>query len=331
MPQYRAETAVFDGEPTVVLADDRGQKVEIALHGAALLRCLVRRNGQPFDIAWGYRSGAEIRARSGSHFAILAPFAGRVADARYTFDGWWHDLEPGVQGPQRGFRHGFVRDADFEVVALEADDDAATVTLSTHAIRQRQGYPFPIDVSVRFTLDATGLTLDADLHNVGFETAPCFFGWHAYFRVGAGRADDWTLTIPAAVTIATDEAMIPVAGGTAYRPLDDAKELDFRQPRTIGSAILDHGYAKLTPAADGTLRSRLADPPTGFAIEVWQERGVIHAFTGDTLGAGARSAIALEPMECMADAFNRPEWRRAIALPAGAHRAFRCGVAWDMS
>jgi aldose 1-epimerase len=326
MTRYTAEHANVGTQPIVVLADAAGRRAWIACHGAALLSLETPRNGSPFDVAWGYRDADEIVARSGSHFAILAPFGGRVGDARYRFDGHDYDLEPGVEGAARGFRHGFVRDADFGVETLLADDTSARCTLATTAIRPRPGYPFSIDLALGFTLDAAGLTLEARMRNVGDSAAPCFFGWHAYFRVGDGRVDDWTLQIPARTTIETDADLIPLPGDAAHVPLERMPTLDFRDARRIGGTVLDNGYAGLAVGDDGRIRTRLADPSGGFAIAVWQERGVMHAFTGDTLGAGARSAVALEPMECMADAFNRPECADGVRLEAGAERVFRCGV-----
>ena len=52
----------------------------------------------------------------------------------------------------------------------------------------------------------------------------------------------------------------------------------------------------------------------------------MHSFTADTVARDVRRAVALEPMECMADAFNRPEWAEAITLAPGATRHFRCGI-----
>lgn len=326
MPRFTASRATLGTQPIVVLADDAGQCARIACHGAALLALEVPRAYGVFDIAWGYRDAAEIEARAGSHFAILAPFGGRVADARYTFDGREHDLQPGAVGDQREFRHGFVRDADFRVAALAADATAARATLATESIRPRAGYPFSIDLAVEFLLDARGLALTARMRNVGDYVAPCFFGWHAYFRVGHGMADDWSLQIPARALIRTDARLIALSGKSAYAALDDAPGLDFRQARRIGNTVLDVGYTDLVPADDGRIHTCLADPASGFAIDVWQERGVLHAFTGDTLGAGARSAVALESMECMADAFNRPECVEAIKLEPGIERVYRCGV-----
>ena len=80
------------------------------------------------------------------------------------------------------------------------------------------------------------------------------------------------------------------------------------------------------PLGDGRIRTHLRDPSSGLSLAVWQERGVMHAFTADTVSRDARRAIALEPMECMADAFNRPECAEAIRLLPGAERSFRCGV-----
>lgn len=326
MTRYTAQRASVGTQPIVVLADDAGRRARIACHGAALLSLETPRNGTLFDVAWGYRDAAEIVARSGSHFAILAPFGGRVADARYSFDGRSEDLQPGATGAAREFRHGFVRDADFAVVELAADGASATATLATTAIRPRPGYPFAIDLAVGFTLDANGLTLQARMRNVGDRAAPCFFGWHAYFRAGGGMADDWMLQIPAQMAIRTDANLIPLPGDAAYVPLDRTPALDFRTARRIGGTVLDNGYAGLAVGDDGRIHTRLADPSSGFAIDVWQERGVMHAFTGDTLGAGARSAVALEPMECMADAFNRPECADEVRLEPGVERVFRCGV-----
>ncbi|HEU0277806.1 MAG TPA: aldose epimerase [Rhodanobacteraceae bacterium] len=326
MAQFRAERSAIGAQPIVVLTDaQRQRRVRIACRGAALLGFEVPRAGTPFDLAWGYRDAAEIVARDGSHFAIMAPFPGRIGDARYEFDGHAYDLAPGVTGP-REVRHGFVRDADFDVEQLVADAGAARLTLATQAIRPRAGYPFAIDLAVEFMLDPAGLTLAAHMHNVGEHAAPCYFGWHAYFRAGPGLSNDWTLEIPAYTTVRTDDKLIVLPGVAAYAPLDSTPELDFRAPRRVGAQVLDNAYTHLVADADGRIRTRLADPASGFGFTVWQERGVMHAFTGDTLGAGARSAIALEPMECLANAFTRPDCADAIRLAPDALRTFRCGI-----
>jgi aldose 1-epimerase len=323
--RYAVGRSLLGGQPIVLLADDSGRRVRIACHGAALLGFEVARGGRSFDIAAGHRDGAEILARPGSRFAIMVPFAGRIADGRYRFDGAAYDLQPGAAPGKRESRHGFVRDADFAVTELAAQAAAARATLST-SIGGHPGYPFAIDLAVSFTLDAGGLALAARMRNGGAEPAPCFFGWHPYFRVSDGFADEWTLEIPAQRLIATGTDLIPLAGNDAYVPLEDAPALDFHRSRPIGGSVLDQGYSSLLAGADGRIRTRLTDRKSGFGLTIWQERGVMHAFTGDTLTRDVRRSIALEPMECMADAFNRPEWAAALRLDPGAERVYRCGV-----
>jgi aldose 1-epimerase len=324
---YSVSRARLGDQAIVELADGATRRrLRIALHGAAVLGFEVPLGDGVWDLADGHRDAAEILARPGSRFAIMVPFAGRIADARYRFDGQLQDLQPGVVGADRASRHGFVRDVEFDLARLEADEARAHAVLTTTAIRPQPGYPHAIDLSVSFTLDDGGLTLEAGMRNVGDTAAPCFFGWHPYFRVAVGEVDDWQLQIPAQTLIRTGADLIALAGAEAYVPLDDAPALDFRQLRRIGDSILDQGYTDLEADADGRIRTHLRDPASGLAIAVWQERGVMHAFTADTVSRDARRAVALEPMECMADAFNRPECAEAIRLEPGAVRQFRCGV-----
>jgi aldose 1-epimerase len=322
---YIVERALIDDQPIVVLQDDAGRRVRIARHGATLIGFEIPLGGGSFDIAAGHREAAEIVARPGSRFAIMAPFAGRIADARYRFEGAEYDLQPGAAPGKRESRHGFVRDADFDVAELVSGAGSARATLST-SIRELPGYPFAIDLSVSFTLDAAGLTLEARMRNASGRPVPCFFGWHPYFRVSDGFADEWLLEVPARALIRTGTDLIALAGNAAYVPLDDAPALDFRRSRPIGGSILDQGYTDPAADADGRIRTRLTDPKTRFGITVWQERGVMHVFTGDTLKRDARRSVALEPMECMANAFNRPEWSGEVRLDPGAERVYRCGV-----
>jgi aldose 1-epimerase len=323
--RYSVARSLLGDQPLLLLQDERGRRVRIARHGAALVGFEVPRGAGSFDIAAGHRDAAEIVARPGSRFAVMVPFAGRIADARYGFDGAQYDLQPGAACAQRESRHGFVRDADFDVAELVAGASSARATLTT-AISARPGYPFAIDLAVSFILDAAGLTLEARMRNACADPAPCFFGWHPYLRVSDRPANEWLLEVPARTLIRTGTNMIALDGDAAYVPLDAAPALDLRHGAPIGDSILDQGYTDLTADADGRIRTRLTEPATGFGMTVWQERGVMHVFTGDTLQRDARRSVALEPMECMANAFNRPEWAAALRLDPGAERVFRCGV-----
>jgi aldose 1-epimerase len=335
MNAFSIEQARLGAQDIVILRDTaRGRVVRIARHGAALIGLEQTIGGTVHQLADGYRDGAEIESRPSSRYAIMAPFANRIEDARYTFDGQSYDLQPGVQGAERAARHGFVRGVDFDIAALDADEQSARVTFATSVIRPGTfaGYPFAIDLAVTFTLDANGVSLLARMRNVGDKAAPCFFGWHPYFRVGASAVDTWELEIPATSFVRMNADSIPLAGAEAYQPMDDApRALDFRQPKPIGATKIDNAYAQLVYGADGRARMHLRDPATGIRIGVWQEKGVALAFTADTVARDVRRSVALEPMESMSNAFNRPDCADAIRLEPGAEREFRCGVEIDVA
>ncbi|MEV8521254.1 aldose epimerase [Dyella marensis] len=326
---YGAERDSVGTHEIAVLEDfARGRRVRIARRGATVISLEQTLGAATLDLADGYRDAAELDSRPSSRFAIMVPFANRIDDARYTFDGESHDLQPGVEGPQRAARHGFVRGVDFELAALGADELGARAEFRTSAIRPdvHPGYPFAIDLSISYLLDADGLTLEASMRNVGERAAPCFFGWHPYFRLDHAPVDSWELQIPAGTIVRTDAAYIPLPGAAAHVPMQEEPALDFRRPRPIGVREINHAYAQLRLDEDGRARTHLRDPDSGLGLAVWQESGVMLAFTADTVTRDVRRSVALEPMESWADAFNRADCFDAIRLEPGTERRFRCGV-----
>ena len=335
MTAFSIELSRLGPHDILILTDvERGRCVRVACRGATLIGLEQTVDGTVHQLADGYRDIEELENRPSSRFAIMAPFANRIADARYAFDGQSYDLQPGVQGAQRASRHGFVRGVDFDVAIQHVDADGAHVTFATSVIRPGAfaGYPFAIDLTVTYTLDAGGLSLRANMRNVGDTAAPCFFGWHPYFRLGDSTVDTWELQIPATTLIRTDADFIPLAGAAAYQPLDEAPPaLDFRRVKPIGRTEINHGYTDLVRDADGRARTRLRNAATGMGVSLWQEHGILLAFTADTVTRDVRRSIALEPMESMSDAFNRADCADAIRLEPGAERSFLCGVEIDFA
>jgi aldose 1-epimerase len=329
MNDFAADRSLLGSHELAVLTDAvRGRRVRIACRGATVLSMEVTHAGRTHDLADGYRDAAELDTRPSSRFAVMAPFANRIAQARYRFDGVEQDLAPGVPESERASRHGFVRGEDFHLDELHADAHGAQALFTTQAIRPgaHPGYPHAIDLAMRYTLTAEGLDVEAIMRNVGDTAAPCFFGWHPYFRVGDTPVDSWELSLPAATLIRVDADYIPLPGDAARVPVGEEPDKDFRQPRAIGAIRLDQAYADPARAADGRIRMQLRDPASGLGLALWQERGVTLAFTADTVTRDARRSVALEPMESWSNAFNRADCAEAIRLEAGAERVYRCGV-----
>nr|WP_239537524.1 aldose epimerase [Dyella mobilis] len=314
----------------IVLRDAaRGRSMHIARRGATVIALEQLVNGTVQSLLDGYRGAAELDSRPSSRSAIMLPFANRIDDARYTFDGREQDLQPGVPADQRASRHGFVRGVDFDVSTRRVTGDAAEITFVTDVLRPGAypGYPYAVDLAVTYTLDAKGLSLRVSMHNVGDVAAPCFFGWHPYFRVDDSLVDAWELQVPATHVVRMTPGNIPLPGEQAYQALDEASStLDFRHAKPIGSTHIDIAYAGLVADADGRIRTHLRNPTSGLALNVWQEHGVMLVFTADTVTRDVRRSVALEPMESMSNAFNRADCADAIRLEPGAQRQFLCGV-----
>ncbi len=330
MSRYALRHEHLGSWPVVAMIDTvTGTAVRVARRGATVLEYLVPVHERLRNVVDGYATTGGMDTLAGSRFAVMCPFANRVADARYTFDGTSHDLAPDASGKARRILHGFLRDADFELVSMDTDAVGASVRLRSGAIRPSAfaGYPFAVDLEVTFTLNPAGLELEAVMHNVGDGPAPCFFGWHPYLRPGSDGIGELEMKLPAQRAIVTDDALIPLPGPDALAALDTTPGHDFRDWRRIGDTVLDNGFAHLQADDDGRIRSHLRDPESGLHMAVWQESGVIQVFTGDTLDANAaRRAVAIEPMQTMTNAFNRADCADTVTLAAGASRTFRCGL-----
>jgi aldose 1-epimerase len=332
MTRFKTSHGRFGTYETVVLEDTTtGSKAAFVRLGGPLLAWHVPFQGKLFDVTDGFATPEELAEAKGGRAWIMAPWTNRIDGGQYEWGGARLDL--GVEDPvKRVILHGFVKRLGVDVESESADDAAARVTFSVKVIRTGgfRGYPFDVDILVAYALKPGRLEVEVTGRNVGMAAAPFCSGWHPYFKTPSKGIDGLKLTIPAKTKIVSDARLLPMAGEAARTPIEKAPEFDFRpgsvRGNLVGSQVIDASYADLAPDADGWLRTRVEDPATGMKITVFQERGLMHVFTGDTLGRRPRNALALEPIEVLTNAFNRPECRDAITLAPGAERTFRFGV-----
>jgi aldose 1-epimerase len=254
----------------------------------------------------------------GSRGQVLVPWPNRVADGRYTWDG--KDLQlPLTEVPKRNAIHGLVRWLGWR---LEDRDDASVLLTTT--VWPTPGYPFTLGVSATYRLDDEGLAVELRSRNDGAAAAPYGVGQHPYLATTAGRADDVTLTLPAATRLLVDDRSNPAGredvSGTAY---------DYRSPRLIGGQVLDTAFTDLVADADGWVRVRLDDPDgSGVELRAGASTRWLQVFTGDTLPAARRrTAVAVEPMSGPPGTFVSGD--DLVALQPGAEHVLAWGLrAW---
>jgi len=252
----------------------------------------------------------------GVHGAPLIPWPNRLGDGRYSFDGAEHQLA--LTEPERGNAiHGLLRWRNW--AALERASDRVLMGIRLHPMT---GWPFPLEVSISYSLADDGLTVETRVRNAGPTPCPFGSGQHPYLSPGAGPLDGCTLEATASTRILVDEQRALPVG----REPVDGTEFDFRSPRKIGGLQLDHGFCDLEPDPDGLAWARLSGVD-GATVGLWCDRSysILQLYTADTLAPDRRRCgLAAEPMTCPANALQTGEG--IVRLEPGETRVSRWGV-----
>lgn len=315
---------------TLVVDPAGGHSVAVvALRGATLLSWRVRHDGDSVELIDGYADADEFRREDGMRSAVMSPFTNRISGSRYTFDGRDVAFDAGGSTAAPDVMHGLLRDQDFEVADVSERDGTTTVELASRVLRPGafDGYPFAVDVSVTYTISSDTVEVVLTGTNVGDVAAPYSSGWHPYFRLGDARLAAFELSVPARARVVTADDLIPLAGDQAFEPLTGIDDpFDFRIAKPVGESLLDVCYVDLDPSADGLIHTTVEDPSQQLLLDVWQERGSVHVYTGDALEREPRASLAIEPVEALTNAVNRPDQSSKIRLEPGERRSFRFGV-----
>jgi aldose 1-epimerase len=253
----------------------------------------------------------------GAHGAPLIPWPNRLGGGRYAFDGREYQLAI-TEPPTGNAIHGLLRWRNWQ--ALERSADRVLVGTRLHPM---DGWPFPLDVSIAYSLADDGLTVETSATNIGERPCPYGSGQHPYLSPGAGATlDECTLELRAATRILTDpEHQLP----TGRQPVDGTR-LDFNSVRRIGEVEIDDAFTDLQREGDGRVWVRLGCPD-GRTVELWCDDAysVVQLYTGDTLApARRRLGLAAEPMTCAANAFQTGQG--VVRLEPGQRHVGRWGV-----
>ena len=311
-------TTAVSGTPVVLRA--HGYEAAIASVGASL-RSLTH-EGRDLVVPF-----ATDEVRPAFRGATLAPWPNRVVDGVYRFGGEEHRLA--LTEPNRGHAlHGLLGWADWSVVQV----DEASVTLSA-TVPAQVGYPWWVEVSTTYRLNADGLTQTVRATNLSDTPAPRGTGPHPYLVAGSGALDSWALHLPAGTVLeVTPDRLAPVAVASVTV---DAERFDFRETRVLGAVEIDHAYTDLIRDADGRATVTLSDP-SGTGVAMTWDAGCpwVQIHTADLPAGpgtpGHRAGLAVEPMTCAPDAFNDDAYAFATGLiavaPGDSHE-----VGWTIS
>jgi aldose 1-epimerase len=229
---------------------------------------------------------------------ILFPWPGRVAGARFTFEGREYRLP--VNEPVLGNAiHGFACERAFRVTRRGPYFVTALLDSSDYSDLDAI-WPWPFALQIDYEV-GNGLRLKARISNTGDSSMPFGFGAHPYFHAPLnpnGFRDALEIQLDADARWPLNASMIPT--GATERL---AGKFDLRAPRSLGLDTYDDAFhmAPISNDDASAPRARLIDLSLKIAVEVRADA----AFGHFVVFAPPNSpVVALEPYTCAPDAFN---------------------------
>ncbi len=211
---------------------------------------------------------------------IMAPFANRIADGRFAFEGQPHSLP--LNRPDEAMAiHGFAREQIWQVEVQGPDH--LRLTLS----HQDPALPWQYEMALEVRITPAGITLEFDLTNHGARM-PFGFGWHPWFRKGAGT----TLGFENAASLRRDGRGLPL-------------------PETVAQPAFTKESARALPDLpwfDGVFpnwspcEAEILWPDQDMAMSLSASGALrhLHVYNPDT-----RAVFCAEPVSHLPDAVNR--------------------------
>lgn len=286
MPSIHPSGAQFE------LSHDDQRAVVVEVGGA--LRLYEVRGTAVLD---GYGVDQMCSAARGQ---TLVPWPNRLCDGTYRFAGEDHQV-PLSEPERHNAIHGLARWANWSAVEHRRDR-----VVMGHRLHPQAGYPFALDLSLEYRLDASGLTVTLAARNVGRRACPFGAGAHPYVTVGTPTIDDVSLRAPGRRRLISDDRGIPVAS----EPVDGTP-YDLRAPGRLGDLQLDTAFGRLDRDPDGRGTVTVVDPGGDRRVTVWMDEryDYVMLFTGDSLPEPdrRRRSLGVEPMSCAPNAFQTGE------------------------
>lgn len=291
---FKTETCEINGFRLVVLRDAVGGTSAqiIPSCGAILHGFSIPQQQGNLNVIDQYQSKQDLENNLTAHgfkSCKLVPFACRVKNAAYSFDGQQYQLQKFLLG--KNAIHGLIYDKPFTVIAAHADENSAEVVMQYAYKGEEKGYPFDFDCIISYRLQqGNKLTISTTLVNKDSVAIPMQDGWHPYFTLGK-KVDELELTLKTSKHVIFDEELVPTGEMVAYQ--------EFYEGKKIGNKNFDDCFL-LDQHVNGPACT-LKDADKGLQVEIWPDETYPYL---QVYIPPHRNSIALENLSAPPDAFN---------------------------
>lgn len=243
--------------------------------------------------------------KKGYPSALLFPFPNRIKDGTYTFEEKEYSLELNDLDSQNAI-HGFIAFESFDLVSHTASKLVAKYTYDGY----KEGYPFPFEFTVTYTLKDNTLNLTAEAVNTGSGNMPIGFAWHPYFGFNSVAIGEMTVKVPRRKKMELSDRYIPTS----------EFEIERSEVIKLKNTILDNVYTfeNETDVSEIELRFKKKK------LKVSQKTGKNKLNYFILYTPASRDCMAIEPQSCNTNAFNNGEG--LIVLKEGKKAKFEISV-----
>jgi aldose 1-epimerase len=240
---------------------------------------------------------------------ILFPFCDRIPGGTYVFQDVLYQLPPNQEDGSA--IHGLVYDRPGKVTASTTTGDSQAVSLSW-ITGEDPGYPFSLELTVSYKVSTmpkgTGRgELIFSVRNCDTKDAPVGFGWHPYFRLPDCGMEDLRISIPCRSYVEVEENLVPTG---RILPVEKCPGglYNFRNSKIIASGEYDTAF----PLDSGALSASatISSSTLKLTMTAGGAFSYFQLFTPPD-----RTAVALEPISNVTDAFNRKDFGMRVLEP----------------
>lgn len=112
--------------------------------------------------------------------SILFPFANRIKDGTYEFEGETFQFNINQKEEQNAL-HGLVYNKTFQLVNSQLTADTATISLEYIEKNVSKGFPYTYTIKLDYVFAETSIDVKLSVVNTSTKTFPFTLGWHPYF------------------------------------------------------------------------------------------------------------------------------------------------------